>query len=801
MIRKLRAWKNFSWRQEVVPENIVHLDPLTPSGDIEGWAYLSSEVSLRGSYLWLGTESQPHRMKSRIDIVRPDVGELKNSDGINGFRIIRPSQENLGLLLNGKLTASVDNRDAKVIFTDRKLLATQVLSRLGEKLDLDILIDEFLNAKSTALYWHFLVTSEMKKGGDLERVRLVANSTNAQRISSHRTRFEEIKLMLQYDSYDDALRIYDLGLGQATARKEIEAFKRFKSTYLINNQKDDLLSLQASWDQEIDETVETRTPLTVPSSRQEALIQTLDLDYFNQVHGSQATEIGEAVDMYLHAEHIGKRLSPNSSFDPDQYCQRYGCSREDSLLDLLSDQSLSKQPFEGFDPLFVYEYYCQPINFNQHPYLYYLENPTILLNPQQYFKSGVNKGNDSEPEYWNLSRANSHFANIYSPLTPKISNRLPKCIHVLVPAFDPKTISAGFFGVFSVAKLLSEIQSEYKVKLLFTDNFEFFPSLFYYTLSKTTGLEKLLDTVSYHFLRDGNTPNCALNPGDKFVATVWYTAKLASRLAEILGSKAEFLYLIQDYEAGFYPRNSHYAVAESTYNANYWALVSSQTLYQQLLKDKLVDPHKSVFFNNACAARQVTKEEFLQAHANKGNKRLLFYSRPEVDRNMFELTILALMLAYKEGIIDNGWDVFSIGLGSDLVIELNNFVDSHAFVNTVPRMTLHEYEDFILSTDVCLTLMASPHPSLLPFDFSGIGSLVVTNSFQTKGQEYFDGISDLIICCDPDPNDLVKGLKKAVEKSNDLDWRFNSLNINYPRDWQKTWNHDVRSLLKQWVNH
>jgi hypothetical protein len=116
-------------------------------------------------------------------------------------------------------------------------------------------------------------------------------------------------------------------------------------------------------------------------------------------------------------------------------------------------------------------------------------------------------------------------------------------------------------------------------------------------------------------------------------------------------------------------------------------------------------------------------------------------------------------------------------------------------------MTLHEYEDFILSTDVCLTLMASPHPSLLPFDFSGIGSLVVTNSFQTKGPDYFVGISDLIICCDPDPNALVKGLKEAVKKSEDLDWRFKSLNINYPRDWEKTWNHDVRSLLKQWVNH
>ena len=129
MIRTFRRWKNFSWRQELAQENIVHLDPLTPSGDIEGWAYLSNETSLRGCYLWLGTERQPHRMKSRIELLRADVGELKNCDGINGFRIARPSQENLSLLLNNNLTASVNNKEVKIIFTTSKNIFSKVADK------------------------------------------------------------------------------------------------------------------------------------------------------------------------------------------------------------------------------------------------------------------------------------------------------------------------------------------------------------------------------------------------------------------------------------------------------------------------------------------------------------------------------------------------------------------------------------------------------------------------------------------------------------------------------------------------
>jgi hypothetical protein len=776
---------------------ILHLDPLTPSGSIEGWAYVPTMQTLKGSRLSFESINLSRKISGTIDIYRADVGDFKRTDGFNGFNIARPANEELRLLLDPALAARIDANKLKIVYTDFNLMSTQIRQRLGEKIPISQLLQEFTQAKSTPLYWHYLLTNELKRESSPDDLLALVYSSNASQISSHRTRTEEIKLLLQYEMHEDAAKVYNLALDQATSRNEVEALKLFKATYLGQYPEDFIANKPESEDDADQDEASLFKPI---ADLKQAVSRTLDFTWFAENQKTNFASKEAAINYYLKQALTGVHAPVNATFDPNSYAAKNQLSASEALTDLLCDESLSKRPFDEFDPKFVHEYYCKPINYRLHPYLYYLENPSILINPKQYFKSSSNGRVDNDPEYWNLSRANSHFSNIFSPLNLSISTDTAKAIHVLVPAFDPKTISAGFFGVFSTAKLLARIQTEYQVKLLFTDTFEFYPSLFEYTLSKTTGMEDLLDIVSYQFLQGSDQEKAVFNPGDRFVATVWYTAKIAQNIRKALGNDLDFLYLIQDYEAGFYPRNSHYTLAASTYNAKYFALVSSETLFNQLKSENLIDPAKSVFFNNACAAKSVSRESFYAAHAAKTRKRLLFYGRPEVDRNMFELTILTLMLAYKDGVIDNSWDVYSIGLGSQTIIELNNFTDSHAFVNSVPRMTLQEYEDFILSTDVCLTLMASPHPSLLPFDFSGIGSLVVTNSFQTKNQSYFDNVSDLIICKEPDPIELVQGLKEAVARSSNLEWRYDHSHIRYPRQWDDTWTPQVIAKLQQWCH-
>jgi hypothetical protein len=114
----------------------------------------------------------------------------------------------------------------------------------------------------------------------------------------------------------------------------------------------------------------------------------------------------------------------------------------------------------------------------------------------------------------------------------------------------------------------------------------------------------------------------------------------------------------------------------------------------------------------------------------------------------------------------------------------------------MPRMNLREYQDSISTFDVGLCLMASSHPSLLPFDLAGSGAVVVTNSFGAKDQAYFDELADGIIVSSPDVPSLVSALRRTVIAAEDLDERYRrGQTMKYPRSWDETFGDEHLQLL------
>lgn len=150
---------------------------------------------------------------------------------------------------------------------------------------------------------------------------------------------------------------------------------------------------------------------------------------------------------------------------------------------------------------------------------------------------------------------------------------------------------------------------------------------------------------------------------------------------------------------------------------------------------------------------------------------------------MFELTAKAIIAAYKEGIFDpNEWDCIGMGLG-ECTLQLNEESQSVC----MPRMNLTEYIQSVASFDVCLTLMASPHPSLIPMDLAGSGAIVVTNTFATKTNQYLESICSNIIPSEPTLPGLIAALKKAKERSLELEERHRAAAaMQYPRSWEET---------------
>lgn len=388
--------------------------------------------------------------------------------------------------------------------------------------------------------------------------------------------------------------------------------------------------------------------------------------------------------------------------------------------------------------------------------------------------------------------------NIYNLPDVEVCMDRPKTFNVLVPAFDFGSMSAGFFGVFQTALYIKKCGIN--VRLVLFDDFHFNYREFKERLQGYPGMENLCQEIEVEYVGSRKTP-LLVSPHDNCLATVWYSAYFAQKImSKLAGSK--FLYLIQDYEAYFYPGSSLFSLAEKTYSMDFNAIFSTKTLKDFFIKNNIGNINnrgvECEYFNNACSSSLSPYDKFIKDNKCKEKRFFAFYSRPSVNRNMFELGALSLIEAYQRGAFSLGdWEFFGIGIGK-CKIELAKGV----YLQQMERMNLKQYQDKISTFDIGLSLMASPHPSLLPFDLAGSGALVVTNSFATKSPDFFSEISGNIICKEPCLEDVVEGIFDAVKKIGNLDDRFfNAKNMKYPTCWDESWEKRHANLIIKTFNN
>jgi hypothetical protein len=85
--------------------------------------------------------------------------------------------------------------------------------------------------------------------------------------------------------------------------------------------------------------------------------------------------------------------------------------------------------------------------------------------------------------------------------------------------------------------------------------------------------------------------------------------------------------------------------------------------------------------------------------------------------------------------------------------------------------------------DVGLSLMLTPHPSLVPLEMASSGMWTVTNTFDNKTAESLEAISTNLIAVEPTLEDVVGGLKEAISRVDQYDRRLKGARIDWPTDW------------------
>lgn len=228
--------------------------------------------------------------------------------------------------------------------------------------------------------------------------------------------------------------------------------------------------------------------------------------------------------------------------------------------------------------------------------------------------------------------------------------------------------------------------------------------------------------------------NCSLlfvRERDYFLSTMWYTAYNANNVLDeqkrIFGKRMPMVYLVQDYEPGFYPWSSEYLLAESTYHLDNQLVVFNSKYLKEFFDANGYRFENSYYFDPVLNEKLGEILNSADISNIERKNRILFYGRPSKARNAFQLICMALE---KWSVLDkhsSNWEIFSAG--EDLKdIKLNNNI----VIKSLGKMSVEEYAKFMLESKIGISLMASPHPSYPPLEMATFGMKVITNSFVTK---------------------------------------------------------------------
>lgn len=386
-------------------------------------------------------------------------------------------------------------------------------------------------------------------------------------------------------------------------------------------------------------------------------------------------------------------------------------------------------------------------------------------------------------------------ADKVAPLTLAVRDDAPARVNLLLPSIDLQHLFGGYIAKFNLARRLAEHGA--RVRLVTVDPQPPLAPSWRAQLESFAGLEGLLDRVEVAFGREA-AGGLEVSRDDTFIATTWWSAHIADAAVRALGSRAPFLYLVQEYEPFTFPMGTYAALADESYRLPHRALFSTELLREYFRRHGLgvyragVDAGDaaSASFQNAITAVPPPAAAELAA---RSSRRLLFYARPEphAARNMFELGVLALSRAAATGAL-RGWELCGIGsLGGARRIDLGG----GAGLDLLPRSGQGEYARTLRGFDVGLALMYTPHPSLVPIEMASAGMLTVTTTFEHKDAAALAAISPNLLGVEAGIGTVADGIVAAAGAVDDVERRAAGSHVA----WSQSWDASLDDALVGWI--
>ena len=300
-------------------------------------------------------------------------------------------------------------------------------------------------------------------------------------------------------------------------------------------------------------------------------------------------------------------------------------------------------------------------------------------------------------------------------------------LNLLVPTINSKEV---FGGISTALKIFNELKEE----LLDSYDYRIVVDIgLIDEISKENFSEYTFfncvedDSIAMQIVETVNVKELYLRESDIFIATAWWTASSAYHLLDdqkrFFKTDRKLIYLIQDYESDFYAWSAKWVFAENTYKEENRtiAIYNSEELANFMSKKFTC---KTSYYLPYSINEHIKNS--LKNVVRK--KQILFYGRPTVDRNTFDIIVDALSLWQKRNPLTcKEWNIISLGENYQ-----ENLVSNIQNIHIVGKASLDEYATYLSESMIGISLMISPHPSYPPLEMAYAGMKVITNSYEGK---------------------------------------------------------------------
>jgi glycosyltransferase involved in cell wall biosynthesis len=384
------------------------------------------------------------------------------------------------------------------------------------------------------------------------------------------------------------------------------------------------------------------------------------------------------------------------------------------------------------------------------------------------------------------------------PLAPDLAE--PERVNFFMATINFKYVFGGYIAMFNLARSIAK--SGRRTRIVLVEPTDYNLEEWKREIVNYPGIEDLFELVETSYQYDRSKP-LPVNPADIFVATSCWTAHIAWRSAQQLGDR-KIIFFAQEYEPIFFNASSYYAFSRASYFLPQFTIFSTELLREYFKlnhigvytdNSRYGDKH-SLVFENAINTFQVSVRDL----QTRKKKKFLFYARPEphAARNLFELGIIGLSEAIRAGIFNlQEWEFYGIGIAGNMhKIRL----DGDVFLTLLPKVSLKEYKEILPAYDLGMSLMLSPHPSLVPLEMAAAGMVTVTTTYENKTPEKLTALSANLIGVPPTVDGLKMGLAQAVKRMDDYEARIAGAQVHWATNWEQAFNADFMKRLNEFLS-